>query len=446
MSEHSSDPQSHTHRYGPSTSAPSGGAPSGGAPSVGSPSGAAPSVGGPSGAGQSPPPPHHGMASPPPLFPGAGPLAPPPPPPPRRRGPAIVVAAVLAGALAGTGGAASYAALTDDGTTTPTATSLDTTPVNNTRNDNDQDGAVEQVATAVQPSVVQINTSAAQGSGNGTGIIISADGQILTNNHVVESADSGGGSITVIFSDGSTADATVVGRDPVTDVAVIQAEDVSGLEPATLGTSDDLEVGEEVVAIGSPFGLESTVTSGIVSALNRPVTASSESSTSSTVFPAIQTDAAINPGNSGGPLVNMNGQVIGINSAIYGETGGSIGLGFAIPIDLARAIASQLVDGETPTHARIGISVSDAVQSDQITTVGARVEEVTDGSAGEAAGLEAGDIVTAVDGQRVTSANGLIALIRTYRPGDEVKLSYLRDDEEHETSVTLDSDEGDLNS
>jgi putative serine protease PepD len=421
MSEHSSDARSHTHRYGPTATATT--------------ATARPTPGHQAGLGT-------------PLPPPFGPAGPPPPPPRRRGGPGIVIAAVLAGALAGTAGAAGYTAATDDDSATPSSTtSLDTTPVSNSSsNDKADDGAVEQVASAVQPSVVQINTTAAQGAGNGTGIIISSDGQILTNNHVVESA-ADGGSITVIFSDGTTADATIVGRDPVTDVAVIQADEVSGLQPAALGSSDDLDVGEEVVAIGSPFGLESTVTSGIVSALNRPVTASSSSgSNSATVFPAIQTDAAINPGNSGGPLVNMNGQVIGINSAIYGQSGGSIGLGFAIPIDLARSIADQLVDGETPTHARIGITVTDAVESDQITTIGARIDDVASDSAGEAAGLESDDIVTEVDGHRVTSANGLIALIRSYRPGDEVSVTYLRDGDEHQTDVTLDSDEGDLSS
>jgi len=358
-----------------------------------------------------------------------------------------VVAAVLAGALAGTGGAAGYAALTDD-SAPPAATSLDTTPVSNAGND--ATTGVEGVAAAVQPSTVQINVSAPQGAGNGTGIIISSDGQILTNNHVVEIAAQGG-SITVLFSDGSTADASIVGRDPVTDVAVIQAKNVSGLKPATLGTSKGLDVGEEVVAVGSPFGLESTVTSGIISALNRPVAAGSAEGGSSTVFPAIQTDAAINPGNSGGPLVNMHGQVIGINSAIRSNgsssgEGGSIGLGFAIPIDLARTVADQLVKGETPSHARIGIAVTDAIESDQITTVGARVEDVTQGSAGDQGGLQRGDIITSVEGQRVTSANGLIALIRSYQPGDQVSLGYVRGGETHQTEVTLDSDRGQLTS
>jgi putative serine protease PepD len=419
MTEHTSDAQSHTHRYGTSANGPlaTGQPPSGQFP----------------GPGLGAPLPPHGQAGP---F----------PPPRRRAGPAIVVAAVLAGALAGTAGAAGYDAVTDDPASTPASvTSLDTTPVSNASSQAPS-GDVEKVAAAVQPSVVQINVAGAQGAGNGTGIIISSDGQILTNNHVVETA-AHGGSITVVFSDGSTAKASIVGRDPVTDVAVIKADGVSGLQAATLGTSDNLEVGEEVVAIGSPFGLESTVTSGIISALNRPVTTSSESAGGeATVFPAIQTDAAINPGNSGGPLVNANGQVIGINSAIYGQSGGSIGLGFAIPIDLARSIANQLVEGETPTHARIGISVTDAVQSDQITMVGARVAEVDADSAGDQAGLEQGDVITAVDGHHVTSADSLIALIRSYRPGDEVTLEYVRDGDQHETDVTLDSDEGDLTS
>jgi len=418
MSEHPGDTATHTHRYGTATAPP--------------PGPMAPGQQGPT------------YGSPVPPYGRPGPAA---PPQPKRPGAGIVVAAVLAGALAGTGGAAGYAALTDD-TAPPAATSLDTTPVANARND--ATTGVEGVAAAVQPSTVQINVSGPQGAGNGTGIIISSDGQILTNNHVVELAAQGG-SITVLFSDGSTAQASIVGRDPVTDVAVIQAKQVSGLKPATLGTSKGLDVGEEVVAVGSPFGLESTVTSGIISALNRPVAAGSETGGSSTVFPAIQTDAAINPGNSGGPLVNMHGQVIGINSAIRSNgsstgEGGSIGLGFAIPIDLARTIADQLVKGETPSHARIGIAVTDAIESDQITTVGAKVEDVTQGSAGDQGGLERGDIITSVEGQRVTSANGLIALIRSYQPGDQVTLGYVRGGDTHQTQVTLDSDQGQLTS
>ena len=188
---------------------------------------------------------------------------------------------------------------------------------------------------------MKINVEGQQGSGSGSGIILSSDGEILTNNHVAEVA-ANGGKMSVSFNDGSTADATIVGTDPVTDLAVIKAEGVSGLTPAKIGNSNDLDVGEEVVAVGSPFGLDATVTEGIVSSLNRPVTVSEGSSSTGgtdTAYPAIQTDAAINPGNSGGPLVNMAGQVVGINSSIYsssssmgGGQAGSIGLGFSIPI------------------------------------------------------------------------------------------------------------------
>jgi putative serine protease PepD len=372
-------------------------------------------------------------------------------PPPRRRGwGSTLAAAVLAGALAGVGGAAGYAALDDDADGSPATTRAENTL--NTAADSpvtETDGSVRSVADKLLPSVVQINVASSSGSGNGTGIIMSTDGQILTNNHVVEVAAEGG-SITVVLTDGTTAEASIVGRDPLTDIAVIQAEGVSGLTPATFGSSDELAIGEEVVAIGSPFGLEQTVTSGIVSAVNRPVTSGDgQDGGPSSVFPAVQTDAAINPGNSGGPLVDMSGNVIGINSAIQtatgaGGEGGSIGLGFAIPIDMARAIAEQILDGETPTHARIGVSVSNQVEDDQITTTGALVEEIEPDSAGENAELKVGDVVTAVDGNRVTSSDALVALIRSYRPEDTVTLTYLRDDEEREAQVTLDSDEGEL--
>ncbi len=294
------------------------------------------------------------------------------------------------------------------------------------------------------PSVVKIDVRTAQGGGSGSGVILSSDGQILTNNHVVAEST---GDLTVSFNDGSTAPAHVVGTDPLTDLAVIQAEGVSGLTPANLGSSDKVDVGEEVVAVGSPFGLQSTVTSGIVSALDRPVD-TSDGSGEGSVFPAIQTDAAINPGNSGGALVDLSGNVIGINSAIRtsGSTmqseGGSIGLGFAIPIDEARPIVQQLIDGETPTHARIGVTVGDAVASSGFTSTGAEIGDVTAGSAGDQAGLQKGDVITSVDHEPVTGADALVATVRKYRPGDEVTLTYLRDGETDTTTLTLDSDEG----
>ena len=378
----------------------------------------------------------------------------PPPAPPRptatRRPGMVITAAVLAGALAGLGGAAGFEALDDDSVGSVSMVSDENSlPTTTTSDRQVPNRSVQAVADKLLPSVVQINVSSGVDAGNGTGIIMSSDGLILTNDHVVSVA-ADGGSITVVLQDGSTAEAEIVGSDPETDVAVIQAEDVSGLTPADFGSSADLSIGQEVVAIGSPFGLENTVTSGIVSALNRPVTSSGSPGTDASVFPAVQTDAAINPGNSGGPLVDMSGNVIGINSAIQtasGTTaeGGSIGLGFAIPIDLARFIAGQIVDGETPTHAKIGVSISSEVASDQITSVGARVEAVDSDSAGEEAGLEVGDIITALDGQRITGSDALVALIRSYRPGETVTLTYLRgdDDDPRETRVELDSDGGD---
>jgi putative serine protease PepD len=304
---------------------------------------------------------------------------------------------------------------------------------------------VQQVAASVLPSVVKINVTGAQGAGSGSGIVLSDTGEILTNNHVVEVAD-GSGRISVNFSDGTAAPAEVVGTDPLTDLAVIQARDVSGLTPATIGRSGQLDVGENVVAIGSPFGLEATVTSGIVSALHRAVSVG-ESQGTDTTYPAIQTDAAINPGNSGGPLVNMRGEVVGINSSIrtassgLSSEGGSIGLGFAIPIDNVLPIVDQLRSDQTPTHARLGVSVTDASSEDGLLT-GAGVREVTGGSAAEEVGLRTGDVITKVDDQVITDSQSLVATIRGHRPGDQVTLTVVRDGETQTLTATLNSDEG----
>ncbi|WP_332642338.1 trypsin-like peptidase domain-containing protein [Aeromicrobium sp.] len=368
--------------------------------------------------------------------------------PPKRRGRKVVsvvaIAALAAGA--GFGGAYAYDELVDnnnDGTTT--VSSLDT---GNTSNTSGPAGAVEKVASKVLPSVVQINVKGKDDAGSGTGIIISSDGEILTNNHVVEVAGDGG-TLTVAFNDGTNAKATIVGTDPLTDLAVIKASGKSGLTPATLGSSGDLRVGQEVVAIGSPFGLESTVTSGIISALNRPVTSNSATATSQgTTFPAVQTDAAINPGNSGGPLVDLNGNVVAINSAIRSGASagdaGSIGLGFAIPIDLAKNVSKQLLDGKKVEHARIGVKVGQAVSSDDITGIGALVSEVTKGGAGDKAGLKKDDIITAVNGHAVASNEALVASVRGYQPGETIKVTFQRDGKTQTVNVTLDSDGGNL--
>jgi putative serine protease PepD len=367
----------------------------------------------------------------------------PPPAPPRRRRTAVaaglLAASLLVGGGAGVGGAAIYLAAQDDSAgTTPGGSAARTVSTAPDR----ADGSVESVADKVLPSVVQIEVAGPQGEGSGSGIILSEDGRILTNNHVVEVAE-GGGSLRVSFEDGTTATAQIVGTDPLTDTAVIQAEGVSGLTPATIGDSSSLSVGQDVVAIGSPFGLDATVTSGIVSALDRPVNVGTDAAGNATTYPAIQTDAAINPGNSGGPLVDMNGAVVGINSSIRsvssgtGEAG-SIGLGFAIPINEVLPIVDQIVAGETPTHARLGISVGDT--DTQTVGEGAVIRQVNPGSAAEQAGLRPGDVVTRVDDRRITGADSLVATIRSYRPGDAVTVTYFRNGDTRTATLTLDSD------
>ncbi|WP_229052970.1 S1C family serine protease [Aeromicrobium sp. Leaf350] len=349
-----------------------------------------------------------------------------------------LVAVIAAGA--GYGGAALQG--DDDGGSVPDGTSALDVPASDEKAPT---GDVETVAREVMPSVVQINVRSGDEGGSGSGVILSADGEILTNNHVVETAAEEG-TITVAFSDGTNAEATILGRDPVTDLAVIKAEGVSGLKPATLGSSADLRVGQDVIAIGSPFGLESTVTTGIVSALNRPVESSDASGENATVFPAVQTDAAINPGNSGGPLIDMAGNVIGINSAIRtnSSASGSIGLGFAIPIDLARNVAQQLVEGKTVEHAKIGVTVTPATEEDELTGIGAEIREVESGGAGDKAGLKAGDIITALNGIPVASSSALVASVRGHQPGDTVEITFLRDGKTQTADVTLDSDGGQL--
>jgi putative serine protease PepD len=368
-------------------------------------------------------------------------------PPRRRRGrtlAGIVALAVLAGG-AGFGGAWAYDQTQgDDGSPGVVSSLTDDSAATQTKA---PAGTVSAVAEKVLPSVVQINVKGQTESGSGTGIIISSDGQILTNNHVVEVA-ADNGTITVAFSDGTNAKATIVGRDPKTDLAVVKATGKTGLSPAQLGTSADLKVGQEVVAIGSPFGLESTVTEGIISALNRPVSSSDGSgSKQSTTFPAVQTDAAINPGNSGGPLVDLNGRVIAINSAIRSGTttsgdAGSIGLGFAIPIDLAKNVSKQLVDGKTVEHAQIGVSVDNFLSDDGITGVGAQVKEVVSGGAGDKAGIKKGDVITAVNGAIIPSSEALVASVRGFNPGEKITVTYTRDGKKAQTDVTLDSDGG----
>lgn len=331
-----------------------------------------------------------------------------------------MLALVVGGAAGGAGG---YFASQNSGSGGSSYNALDQ-PVPNQQTSAAPSGSVEAVAQKVSPSVVELVVSGSQEQGEGSGFVLSTDGYILTNNHVVEVA-ANGGSIQAVFQDGTKVPASIVGRDPTTDVAVVKVQNVKNLTPVALGNSDQLQVGQGVVAFGSPFELAGTVTSGIVSALHRPVRAGGDSGDQTTVMSAIQTDAAINPGNSGGPLVNLSGQVIGIDSAIYSpqSSGGlgqqqseatNAGIGFAIPINQARRTAQEIISTGKATQTYIGAGVSDAQSG------GALIQSVQAGSPAEQAGLKAGDVVTKVDTLVINDADGLIAAVRTRAPNDKV--------------------------
>ncbi|BBH17930.1 putative serine protease [Nocardioides baekrokdamisoli] len=363
---------------------------------------------------------------------------------------------LVVGGAAGIGGAAYYNhEHKQDSSSVSTVGNGSTSPV--VQSDGSaSETTLEAVAHAVLPSVVKIEAQGGQTLGTGSGIIFSPDGKILTNNHVVDFAAKSGGRIRVDFNDGTFANATVLGTDPLTDTAVIQAQGVSGLHPLAIGKSSALQVGQSVLAIGSPYGLNGSVTAGIVSALNRPTDVTQGNASNRTVYPAIQTDAAINPGNSGGPLVDLSGRLVGINASIHGSgssgasgQSGSIGLGFAIPIDAILPIVDELSAGKPATHAKLGVSVGDVGGKDAVSTTegdvlfgtnGAKVEKVTGGSAAANAGLQNGDIITKVDNHPVTTSDGLVATIRAYRPGNKVTVTYVRNGQTATAQVTLDSD------
>ncbi|MDT0400525.1 trypsin-like peptidase domain-containing protein [Streptomyces edwardsiae] len=316
-------------------------------------------------------------------------------------------------------------------------------------------GSVAGIAAQALPSVVTLHVSGADEAGTGTGFVLDGRGHILTNNHVVEPAGDRG-EITVTFNSGDTAEATVVGRDSGYDLAVVKVKGVSGLTPLPLGNSDNVRVGDPVVAIGAPFDLAGTVTSGIISARERPITAGGEKGDGSDVsyVDALQTDAPINPGNSGGPLLDAKGHVIGINSAIRSAAGGadpeggqagSIGLGFAIPINQGKRVAEELINTGKASHPVIGITLDMEYGGD-----GARVAAkgsdggppVSTGGPGAKAGIKAGDVITQVDGQRVHSGEELIVKTRAHRPGDRLELTLERDGEERTLTLTLGSSGG----
>ena len=309
-------------------------------------------------------------------------------------------------------------------------------------------------AAAVSPSVVAISVQSGQGSGQGSGVIFDTSGHILTNNHVVAGGGQGA-QISVTLNDLRTYDATVVGTDPSTDLAVVKLTNApKDLKAITLGDANSLKVGEPVMAVGNPLGLAGTVTTGIVSALNRPVTTSNQesgnpdqrSAAEPVVTNAVQTSAAINPGNSGGALVNAGGQLIGINSSIAslgsssGSAGqsGNIGIGFAIPVDQAKSIAGQLISSGKAAHAYLGVSSKDdVVTNGSGRRAAAVITSVASGTPAEKAGLRAGDAIVAVDGDAIDGSLSLVAQVREHTVGDKVTIKILRDGQNKEISVTL---------
>ena len=335
----------------------------------------------------------------------------------------IVVAALIAGLVGGgAAGAGTYALLANGGSLTPQLTQSAPTSGGGVA---PASGSIAAAAAKATPSTVDISVNLGRGTGEGSGVVLTADGNVLTNNHVVAGAQ---GPITVTLADGSEHQATVVGTSPSYDLAVIKIQGVSGLTPAELGKSADLQVGQQVVAIGSPQGLTGTVTNGIVSAFNRTVAVQGEDG-SSVVYNGLQTDAPINPGNSGGPLVNLDGQVVGINSAIATASstqgqGGSIGLGFAIPVDQATRVAQEIMQNGTATKPVLGVTGSVGQSGGTAAgRSGAQIGQVQAGSPAQQAGLATGDVVTKVGDAKVEDFADLIARIGSYAPGAQVTLT-----------------------
>lgn len=300
--------------------------------------------------------------------------------------------------------------------------------------------SIAGIAARVSPSVVSISVNTQTGGDTGSGFFIESNGYILTNNHVVAGVVSSGAAIQVVLSNGKSFEAKLVGRDAAYDLAVIKI-DVTDAPALQLGNSDEVQVGDTVIAIGSPLGLAGTVTSGIISAKNRAVTSGGGTGESSFIN-ALQTDAAINPGNSGGPLVNLAGAVIGVNSAIaslgssFGGQSGSIGLGFAIPINQAQKTASQLIKNGTSTYPIMGLSLDSSFRGP-----GALVANQSDGvlAGGPAAkaGIKSGDVITAIDGKAINSSDEAIVAVRSHNVGDRIKVTFTRGAISREISLTL---------
>jgi putative serine protease PepD len=385
----------------------------------------------------------YATAEQPPVPPWTQPVATDPQHPRRGRRILVTGAAALVLALGAGGVGAATALALDHGDTTKTVQTGNSSVTRVVDR-----SSLAQIAAEVQDSVVSITTQ----SGEGSGVILSADGYILTNNHVVATAQ--GNTVQIIFANGKKATATIVGTDPRTDLAVVKASGVSGLKAAKFGDSSQMQVGDTVLALGSPLGLEGSVTAGIISAKDRTIQSSDEQtpqspfgnspfgqqqqqqqqqSSSTTISGLLQTDAPINPGNSGGALVNTNGQVIGINSAIAtsGSSSGNIGLGFAIPSNKAIGVAQDLMAGRKVSHPALGVSVTEAEGG------GALVSSVTAGSAAAKAGLQQGDVITSVNGKAVNDSDGLVGVIQSASVGDKVTIAFTRNGAEKTVTATL---------
>lgn len=372
---------------------------------------------------------------------------------PRRIG-TVITAAVVAGVVGAGTGIGSYALLTDhQDSSSASSVQVSNQPAPASAKTN---GSIEAAANKIEPSVVTITKRSGSGGDLGSGVVTDHNGHILTNAHVVSSStdqsqtlpgrysESTPSKITVTLSNGKTTPAKIVGVDKTDDLAVLKAEHGKNLKPATFAESSDVKTGQSVVAVGAPLGLSRTVTSGIVSNTHRPVRSGKSNNA---VYEAIQTDAAINPGNSGGPLVNLNGDVVGINSAIKSTSQGSgqgsgqagnIGIGFAIPSHIATRVAGQLIDDGEAQHAALGVTISAADNGPLASTKsGVTLKAVKQGDAADQAGLKTGDVITKLNDFTVTTSNGLIAATRYCAPGDTVSVTYHRDGSSHTAKVTL---------
>jgi putative serine protease PepD len=411
------------------------------------------------------------------------------PTPPKKRGAGMIVLAVAVAAIVGGASGAGIAVAVDSNNNAGTAAST-TGPTSITVNDKKNATAITAVAAKASPSVVTINVSASDAAGTGSGIILSSDGYVLTNTHVVTlDGDTSNTKIQVETNDGRLIAAKVVGTDPIDDLAVIKMQNVSGMQPAQFADSSKLNVGDMAIAIGAPLGLSGTVTNGIVSALNRSITVASaaapsggdssdgsgggsgdnpfnfwnfgdgsggsgetqppSTSASTTIaLSVIQTDAAINPGNSGGALLDSSGKVIGVNCAIAsagasstdGSQSGSIGVGFAIPANVATRIANEIIKNGSATHGLLGATVEDVTTSGSATTsktVGSKIVSVTAGGPAAKAGIQAGDVVTNFNGLPITNATDLTAQVRALAAGTKASITYDRGGKDTKTSVTL---------